>query len=265
MSSYSNKPGGGGGFVPGSAKRIPYGNAGGTALTDVATFAFDPALGSLGINTAPLGNAIDIKPLGGAGGSAIVRMLSVMSGSDLIGFSAANQNHTGYDIHAYAHNAAGTHALGMANAGLTVFTDTAGTNTNVSGMALGLQKAAPVWLCSGSAMRFRVNASGGLKNLTGLATAVREIADAAVTVTVADSAIIFTSQTAARVVTLPALAAVDDGFLVIVAGCSATSGANTITVDGSGAETVNGAANVVINTAYGVARVMKIAGEWRVV
>lgn len=56
--------GGGSGFSPGAAKRIPYGNSGGTALTDSAEFMFDPATYSLtmqGIGFLQMNNTVGAK------------------------------------------------------------------------------------------------------------------------------------------------------------------------------------------------------------
>lgn len=81
----------------------------------------------------------------------------------------------------------------------------------------------------------------------------RLIADLNSTVTRTDSALLYSSITAARTVTLPAANAVPLGFRILVADESGNaSGVNTITINRAGADTINGGASTVINTAFGV-------------
>lgn len=63
-------------------------------------------------------------------------------------------------------------------------------------------------------------------------------------------------------VTLEALAGVDTGRIVIIKDESGAAGANNITIDGNGAETIDGAANAVINSNYGVRRLYATSTGW---
>ena len=93
------------------------------------------------------------------------------------------------------------------------------------------------------------------------------VADVDYTALVTDSVIAYTSLTAARVVTLPTVAstgatATNIFALTIKDEAGAATGAETITVDGNGGETVDGAASVVINLDYGFAEVYTDGTEW---
>jgi len=80
----------------------------------------------------------------------------------------------------------------------------------------------------------------------------RTVADVATTATNQDGAIIYSSITAARIVTLPAANTCPLGFRLLVLDQSGSaSGVNTITLTRAGADTVNGGTTAVINTAYG--------------
>ncbi len=67
-------------------------------------------------------------------------------------------------------------------------------------------------------------------------------------------------------ITLPA-GATNAGKMFIIKGNSLTSGATPITIDGNGAETIDGAATYVLNTAYQVVRLIYnlARGEWSVI
>lgn len=91
--------------------------------------------------------------------------------------------------------------------------------------------------------------------------------DVAYTALVTDSLIAFTALTAARIVTLPTVAstgatATNVFVLTIKDEAGAATGAETITVDGNGAETVDGAANVVINLDYGFVELYTDGTAW---
>lgn len=71
-----------------------------------------------------------------------------------------------------------------------------------------------------------------------------------------------TDTAAPRTITLPALAAVPAWIEFIVKDESGGAGANNITIDGDGAETIDGAATKVINSNYGVARLLRSETAW---
>lgn len=86
----------------------------------------------------------------------------------------------------------------------------------------------------------------------GWSATQRNVADANATITSKDSVLAYSSITAARTVALPAANAVPPGFRVeVVDDSGSASAGNTITVNRAGADTINGAASTVINTAYG--------------
>lgn len=71
-----------------------------------------------------------------------------------------------------------------------------------------------------------------------------------------------TDTSAPRTITLPALASVPLWVEYIVKDESGGAGANNITIDGDGAETIDGAATKVINSNYGVFRLLRGATAW---
>lgn len=91
-------------------------------------------------------------------------------------------------------------------------------------------------------------------------TAVRNgIADANYTATAADTIVALTSLTAARTVTLPSASGVPAGKQLIVKDESGScNGSNTITVAG----TIDGATNLVLNSAYASVRLYSNGTSW---
>lgn len=78
------------------------------------------------------------------------------------------------------------------------------------------------------------------------------VADTPVTLVSPNGKAIYTSITAARIVTLMAANAVPAGFVVLVTDASGNaSGVNTITLTRVGADTINGGTTAVLNTAFG--------------
>lgn len=95
----------------------------------------------------------------------------------------------------------------------------------------------------------------------------RSIADVDAAVAATDGTIAYASITAARIVSLPAANAVPAGFRVLIVDDSgAASAVNTITINRAGADTINGAAAAVINSAYGC-RELKSDGasKWTII
>lgn len=94
--------------------------------------------------------------------------------------------------------------------------------------------------------KFTINGSIKLKRTA--------VSDTAYTALVTDHIIAYTALTAGRTVTLPAAAttgASANPFVLIVKDEAGAAGTSNITIDGSGAETIDGAATNVINTNYG--------------
>lgn len=79
---------------------------------------------------------------------------------------------------------------------------------------------------------------------------------------ITDVVIGVTSTAAARTITLPAVATTLVGQVIIVKDESGAANTNNITVAGNGVETINSAANVVINTAYGSTRLYSTGTAW---
>lgn len=71
-----------------------------------------------------------------------------------------------------------------------------------------------------------------------------------------------TSTAAPRTITLPALASLPDEIVYIVKDESGGAAANNITIDASGAEQIDGALTKVINTNYGVVRLLRSPTAW---
>lgn len=107
----------------------------------------------------------------------------------------------------------------------------------------------------------------GGRDFSSIGGVTRLIADAAATVAATDSALLYTSITAARAVTLPAANAVPVGYRILVADQSGSaSGVNTITLNRAGADTINGGASAVINTAFGVKELVSDgASKWTII
>lgn len=71
-----------------------------------------------------------------------------------------------------------------------------------------------------------------------------------------------TSTAAPRTITLPALAAVPEWIEYVIKDESGGAGANNITIDGDGAETIDGATTKVINSNYGAVRLLRGESAW---
>lgn len=94
----------------------------------------------------------------------------------------------------------------------------------------------------------------------GLTTtrAITTVADADYTVLTTDVNVAYTSITAARTVTLPATATISDGWECTIGDSSGSvTNTNRITIAAAGADTIQGAANTWIPSAYGVIRLRK--------
>lgn len=95
----------------------------------------------------------------------------------------------------------------------------------------------------------------GLFGLKRTATA------ASYTALASDELIGVTSTAAARTITLPTAASMS-GRTLVVKDESGGAAVNNITVDGNGAETIDGAANIVIATNYGAVTIYSTGSAW---
>lgn len=101
-----------------------------------------------------------------------------------------------------------------------------------------------------------IHISQGLNLFPRIATAI------SYTALVTDYIIGVTSTAAARTITLPTAAAAGKGRIFIIKDESGAAGTNNITIDGNGAETIDGAATKVISTNYGVVRIYSNGTAW---
>jgi hypothetical protein len=99
------------------------------------------------------------------------------------------------------------------------------------------------------------------------ATTRTTVADASYAAQPTDRTIAYTSITAARIVSLPAASTYPVGAtLRVMDESGAASATRTITLDANGSDTVNGAVNAVISSAYGyIALQGNGAGKWTIV
>ncbi len=95
----------------------------------------------------------------------------------------------------------------------------------------------------------------------GVAFGRTTVADANYTVLLTDRRICYTSISAARVVTLPSVATTTGQSFIIKDESGNCSGSNTITITPASG-TIDGAANKVVNTAYGVQRIYSNGTNW---
>lgn len=94
--------------------------------------------------------------------------------------------------------------------------------------------------------------NAALTQLNGGLAIPRTTKTANYTTVATDTIVAYTTLAASRVVTLLAAATAGDGFILLVKDESGSaSGSVTITVDGNGSETIDGALTKVINAAYG--------------
>lgn len=90
---------------------------------------------------------------------------------------------------------------------------------------------------------------------------ITEVADAAHTATTASGIIVYTSLTAGRTVTLPAVATCKGKEIVIKDG-SGDAATHNITIDGADSEEIDGAATYVIDADYGKVTVKSTGTAW---
>jgi len=86
--------------------------------------------------------------------------------------------------------------------------------------------------------------------------------DADYTARTSDYYIGVTDTAAPRTISLPPLAQAPSWIQYIIKDESGGAGANNITIDAGGADTIDGAANIIINSNYGVFRITRSETEW---
>lgn len=123
-----------------------------------------------------------------------------------------------------------------------------------------------VWVNSKSA-HYVWNGSAWLALASVMGAGRTQVADANYAALATDRTIAFISLTAARTVTLPSVASFAAGAVLLIidesGGCSAT---NTITVNRSGTDTIDGAASAVLAAPYGfVALESNTTNKWTIV
>ena len=102
---------------------------------------------------------------------------------------------------------------------------------------------------------------GAPRNYGDLQVKRTEVNDAAYTVLSTDRLVVVTALTAGRTLTLPTAASMKNRMLLF----KDESGAATtydITIDGASSETIDGAANVVIDANYGTKRIYSNGTAW---
>jgi len=100
-------------------------------------------------------------------------------------------------------------------------------------------------------------------DLSEIKAKLTSVADANYTALTTDYIIRYTSLTVTRTVTLPTAASATAGRIYIIKdGSGSATALIKITVDGNGAETIDGAATVDITAAYGVLRIFTDGTSW---
>ena len=112
------------------------------------------------------------------------------------------------------------------------------------------------------AVAVSVLTDGRLNPQKGIKVARRPIADVDSTFAVTDYIVAYSSLSAARVVNLPAAATMSQSEIVIKDESGSCSLVNTLTVTPNGGEKIDGAGTLVINAAYGKARLYSNGAAW---
>jgi len=248
-----------GGHVPAGADAVVRTNASGDGTIDSAALQFITASGFLGINKTTPGTVLDVSPPG-VSGTGTARILS----DNTVDVAAINYNNAYLYMTVWGHATAGTLVPGVNKAGLASFGTTSDTTANFTALLFHLLQDKPMIFAQNSAERFRLRTGGGAVFSTGIAESYREVADAATSITIADGCVRYATHTATRIVSLPALAAVPVGFRVEIKGAATTAAGVKLTITPDGSETVDGAANIEIATAYGAVILRAGTSEWGV-
>lgn len=109
--------------------------------------------------------------------------------------------------------------------------------------------------------RFQIDSAGEVTVVNSLALPIESVA-VNTTLDATHHTVTVDASLAARTITLPALAGVLGRVYVIK---KEDSSANTVTIDGNGAETIDGAATKVISVQYNSFRIQAGASEWHII
>lgn len=112
---------------------------------------------------------------------------------------------------------------------------------------------------AGPGGEFMLGFNGSASHLKFIRTTVADVAYQAVPV---DEIVAYTTLTAARICTLPAVASMTVGAVIIVKDEAGTAGTNNLTVKGSGSENIDGANTKVISANYGSVRLYNTGAAW---
>jgi hypothetical protein len=166
--------------------------------------------------------------------------------------------------------------IGIATSGTSEARVNRGTTTNSAGLSYAtnntVQWTAGLRNDSTNDWHLRDNINGRTPIKARISTGVAElglgvargrttVADAAYTALMTDSRICYTSLTAARIVTLPSVSSATGQEFVVKDESGSCDATKTITV-APASGLIDGAANKVINTAYGVLRIYSNGTNW---
>lgn len=93
----------------------------------------------------------------------------------------------------------------------------------------------------------------------------RRAVSASTTALNTDYMIAVTDTTAARTVSLPAVATIPSGKSFVIKDESGAAGTNAITIDPSGSETIHGAATALVNTNWGSMTLVSNGTSWLII
>ena len=130
-------------------------------------------------------------------------------------------------------------------------------------LILGTTNAERMRILSGGNVGIGISAPDSLLHVAGSMSVKRTaVNDAAYTILNTDHVIAMTALSAPRTLTLPSVASAKDGKIFRIKDESGAAGTHTITIDGSGAEQVDGAANKQITTNYGAVTLYCNGSAW---
>lgn len=147
------------------------------------------------------------------------------------------------------------------------FTDTGAANTSgtITSPTASVVKFAPngnSWLVGGSVGIGTATPTATLTLGGGMAINRRSVSDTNYTAVASDYMICYTTLTAGRSVTLPTASASNTNQVYVIKDQTGNAASNNITVQGTGGQTIDGAATKVINTAWGVLKVYTNGSNW---
>lgn len=283
----------GGGFTPGAAQRVPYGNAAADGLEDTEDFKFDAANwqiiltrgaftwklrhtasgqfqllrndiveatfdgDGIGINGTPDGFGFNIGP--SADQYAQCNVYSSNTNTyNLLRMYKSTDDLTGR-LQLFGAGAGGT-LFGTGVAGWFALYDSS-DGIGRRGLKVGTDNPTPIVFGTNDVERGRFHESGALRMSTGYSHSTRFISDAAAAITINDGLVVSSALTADRAWTLPNFAAVPNGWEVT---CALGHAAGGFKVTVSGDTNILGAATYDLNTDYESATFFKGPTVWGV-